>query len=1141
MSIDLKEISAKWQSYWEENKTFYVDEDKDKEKFYVLDMFPYPSGVGLHIGHTKWYIATDVIAKKNQLGGKNVLHPMGWDAFWLPAENYAMKNKVHPSVSTNENIATFTKQGKSVGLGYDWSREINTTDPEFYKWSQWIFLKLYNSYYNEELNKAMPIANLQIPTRLSEEEEREFKDSQRLAFVDHKPINWCPECKTGLANEDLEDGKCERCESEIEQKPMRQWVLRITKYANRLLEDIGLLDQWEDSIKEMQKNWIGKSVGAEFDMTISTIPEETEHKDELTFKIIGVAMEAHKKFGNAAKEEEYKSYIKSAFEKDNISVDMDIDMEYEQEIKTKKKREFKKQGFKKKKKEKIVDKRVATRTLQWVVDLVIDWKIAVKLKFKDENKREPTQKLSSFVNKESNINAGLVLNFYKGKLDYKRLEKVVEEMEDAPQISVYTTRLDTVFGMTFVAMSPEHPLIDEITTDEYREKVEAYKEQANKKTALERTELQKDKTGVFCGAYAINPFNDEKVPVYIADYVLANYGTGVVMAVPAHDERDWDFAMKYNLPIRQSVLREWIDYRSLFKMLDIIEHINYLAEENNIKVYLAGGFAVAFTNGVYYRNNKDIDFVVEKWKADHLKELLRKNNFAYVADYEFRKDEISIQYGEIGDIVEYAPKVEYELHSKIVDKRIYSLIGHESRSVTRRFLLDYKDLQIKSRNKEHDLEALAQLKNGATTEYGILVNSWEFSGITSEKAKNKLLVWAEENEVGRKKENFRLQDWVFSRQRYWGEPIPMIHCEKCGVQDMDEKDLPLVLPDVEHYEPTGTEEWPLANIDEWINTKCPSCGGPAKRESNTMPQWAGSSWYWLRYMDAKNDAELVSPEKEAYWNQVDCYVGGAEHATRHLIYGRFWHKFLQDIGVVSTPEPFKKLQHVWLVLGTDGQKISKRAGNGVDPLDIVNEYGADTLRVYQMFMWPFDQAVAFDMNGVKWAKRFLDKVIKLYDNVSEDAEDDKKIVGLLHKTIKKVGEDIDDFKFNTAISQMMILVKELANQDKISKDLFEKFVLIIAPFAPHLAEELWEKLWYKTSIFDGTKWPTFDEKLIVEDTIIIAVQVMGKVRSTIEIDKDTSKEDVLSKAKEAVDKWIDGKEIEKEIYVSGKIVNLLVK
>ncbi len=1128
--IDLKNISSKWQDFWEENKTFYVDEDKDKEKFYVLDMFPYPSGVGLHIGHTKWYTATDVIAKKNQLDGKNVLHPMGWDAFWLPAENYAMKNKVHPSVSTNKNIETFIKQGKSVGFGYDRSREVNTTDPKFYKWSQWIFLKLYNSYYNDELNKAMPIEKLQIPVGLSSEEKKEYIDSQRLAFVDYKPINWCPNCKTWLANEDLENGKCERCESEIEQKPMRQWVLRITKYANRLLEDIGLLDQWEDSIKEMQKNWIWKSEGAEFDMIVSNIPENTEHRDELTFKVIGIAMDAYKELWNQAKEEDYKKYIKSALEKDKIAVDMDIEMEYKQELKSSKSQKWKKSN-----------KYINTKTLSWVIDMVIDGKIAVKLKFQNETKREPTQKLSNFVNNEANINVGLILNFYKGKLDYKRIEKQIEELEDAPMISVYTTRLDTVFGMTFVAMAPEHPLVDKITTNEYKKEVEDYKEQAKKKTTLERTELQKDKTGVFCGAYAINPFNNTKVPIYIADYVLADYGTWVVMAVPAHDERDWDFAMKYNLPIKQSVLREGIDYRKLFKMLDIIEHINYLAEENNIKIYLAGWFAVAFTNGVYYRNTKDIDFVVEKWEADHLKDLLMRNNFSYIDDYEFKKDEIIIQYGEIWDVVEYAPKAEYELSPKIVNDKIYSLLWYESRSVTRDFLLEYKDLQIKSRDKEQDKEALAQLKNGATPEYGILVNSGEFSGLTSKKAKNKLLAWAEENGFGRKKENFRLQDWVFSRQRYWGEPIPMIHCEKCGVQAMDEKDLPLELPEVEHYEPTGTEEWPLANIDEWINTKCPSCGGPAKRESNTMPQWAGSSWYWLRYMDPNNDKELVNPEKEKYWNQVDCYVWWAEHATRHLIYGRFWHKFLQDIGVVSTSEPFKRLQHVGLVLGTDGQKISKRAGNGVDPLDIVEEFGADTLRVYQMFMGPFDQAVAFDMNGVKWARRFLEKIIKLYDKVSNDVEDDAKIVSLLHKTIKKVGEDIDDFKFNTAISQMMILLKELTNQDKISKDLFEKFVLIIAPFAPHLSEELWQKLWHKDSIFIGDNWPEYDEKLIVEDTIKIAIQVMGKLRATIEIEKDSPKEAVLSWAKETVNKWIDGKEIIKEIYVPGKIVNFVVR
>ncbi|MFA6107025.1 MAG: leucine--tRNA ligase [Patescibacteria group bacterium] len=873
MKYNHKEIEPKWRKNWDESEIYRTGEGKDKPKYYILDMFPYPSGAGLHVGHPKGYIATDVYGRMRMMQGYNVLHPMGWDAFGLPAENFALANKVHPRIATEKNIATFKKQLAQLGFTYDWEREINTTDPEFYKWTQWIFLEMFK---------------------------------RGLAYESREPINWCPSCKTGLANEDLENGRCERCGSLVEKKPMRQWVLKITAYADRMLNDLDKLPDWEESIKVMQKNWIGKSEGA-----------------NVKFEVRSEKLSAR---GGSASGGEVKSAIE-----------------------------------------------------------------------------------------------------------------------------VFTTRPDTLFGATYMVIAPEHELVEQLKDKitNYKE-VKEYAEAAKNKSEVERAELNKEKTGVeLKGVKAINPVNNEEIPVFVADYVLIAYGTGAIMAVPGHDERDFEFAKKYNLPVREVVKAE-----------------------------------------------KKID--AECFSGD-----------------------------------------------------------------------------------------------------GVSVNSDFLDGLETAEAKKKMILWLEEKGIGKKSVSYKIKDWVFSRQRYWGEPFPLAYCENCkklaeehiaaseidlkkvrsfaDAQDDKEmggftlgellnpgwignEELPVTLPEVEHYEPTGTGESPLANINEWVNTICPKCGGAAKRETNTMPQWAGSSWYYLRFEDPKNDLALVDKEKEKYWSPVDFYVGGAEHATRHLIYARFWHKFLFDIGAVSYDEPFTRLQHVGLILAEDGRKMSKRWNNVINPDEIVEKYGADAMRVYEMFMGPFSQAVAWNTNGLIGARKFLERVYKLKSQIpnpksqtnSKIQNPNFKIDNLLHKTIKKVGEDIESFKFNTAISQMMILVNEMTAASGLSKEQYEALLKILAPFAPHLCEELWEEVRseklevrsdkYKNLSIFKEEWPAYDPELIKDEMIDLVIQVNGKVRDTISVDAGISEEEAKKIALESenVKKWTQNKEVKKIVYVKGKLVSIVV-
>lgn len=857
-----QEIEKKWQEKWAETGLYHLDDEEKKPKFYVLDMFPYPSGAGLHVGHPKGYIATDVVAREKMMQGYKVLHPMGWDAFGLPAENFALKNRVHPKASTEKNIEVFKKQLSILGFTYDWTREINTTDPQFYRWTQWIFEQMYGSYYDAKLDKAEPIEKL-IREKFSErtyaelnESERKIIDDERLAFEDFAPINWCPSCKTGLANEDLEDGRCERCGSVIEKKPLRQWNLRITKYAERLLGDLKDL-AWENSIKVMQENWIGRSEGAVV---------------KFAWEIAGVTQEK--------------------------------------------------------------------------------------------------------------------------------------------PVTVFTTRADTLFGVTYVVIAPEKVVEWGIKVKNQAE-VAAYVETSRAKVESERTDMTREKTGVcLAGVTATNPLTGEKVPVWVADYVVGDYGTGAVMAVPAHDERDWAFAQKYGLPVKQVI----------------------------------------------------------------------------------------------------AP-------NRAGEKEASGTADGEN---------------------EQKLER-------PVVEDGWLMNSGKYDGLKSDEARRQIVADLASGNYAEKKVNYKLREWVFSRQRYWGEPIPIIHCKICGNVAVPEEKLPVELPAVEHYEPSGTGESPLVNMKEWVETTCPICGAPATRETNTMPQWAGSSWYYLRYLDPCNQEKLVTPEKEREMMPVDLYVGGAEHATRHLIYARFYHKFLYDRGVVSTKEPFTRLQHVGLILAEDGRKMSKRWGNVINPDEIAADYGADALRVYEMFMGPFAQPAAWSTQGVAGVRKFLEKVWQLRAKVAPRGEKEQAkyaYTTLLHQTIVKVTTDIEEFKFNTVVSALMILANKMQEEEVIARADYGRFLQLLAPLAPHVTEELWASLGEQGSIFRSS-WPVADPKLAQAETKLLPIQVNGKLRDQVEIaTADLENEELVWRqvwARAKIAAYLAQGELVKKIYVAKKIVNLVIK
>ena len=801
MAYDFKTVEKKWQKKWEETGVFHAKQDYTLPKFYCLVEFPYPSGQGLHVGHPRSYTALDIVARKKRLQGYNVLYPMGWDAFGLPTENFAIKNHVHPAEVTKKNVAHFKEQLQSLGFSFDWSREINTTDPKYYKWTQWIFLQLFK---------------------------------KGLAYKKEMAVNWCTSCKCVLANEEVVNGVCERCGSEVVRKVKSQWMLKITEYAQRLIDDLDDLD-FIDRVKIQQKNWIGRSTGAEVDFTATT-------GDTLT---------------------------------------------------------------------------------------------------------------------------------------------------------VYTTRPDTLFGATYMVVSPEHPYIEKWADIlENMDEIRAYQAEAARKSDFERTEVNKDKTGVMLkGVKAINPVNGEEIPIFISDYVLVSYGTGAIMAVPAHDTRDWEFAKKFGIP-----------------MVEVVKG---------------------------------------------------------------------------GDI---------------------------------------------------EKEAFTDCASG------VMVNSGFLTGMSVDEAKEAIKKWLEENGKGKTKVNFKLRDWVFSRQRYWGEPIPLVNCEKCGWVAIPEDQLPLELPNVDSYEPTENGESPLAPMTDWVNTTCPCCGGPAKRETDTMPQWAGSSWYFLRYCDPHNDEALASKEALEYWTPVDWYNGGMEHTTLHLLYSRFWHKFLYDIGVVPTKEPYQKRTSHGMILGENGEKMSKSRGNVVNPDDIVNEYGADTMRLYEMFIGDFEKAAPWNSASIKGCRRFVERVWNLQDIVSDENGIREKLEASFHKTIKKVTKDIDNLKANTAIAALMSLLNEIYDSGSITKDEYKIFTLLLNPFAPHVTEEIWEVMSFGGTVTDQ-KWPEYDEEKCKENSIEIVAQINGKVRTKLVVPADISAEDVIALAKEdeKIKEATEGKTIVKELYVKGRLVNIVVK
>ncbi|MBW7990382.1 MAG: leucine--tRNA ligase [Planctomycetes bacterium] len=843
------EIEKKWQDFWQEHKTFKAhDCDDSKRKYYVLDMFPYPSGQGLHVGHPEGYTASDIVARYKRMKGFNVLHPMGWDAFGLPAEQYAVKTGTAPKETTQKNIDNIRKQIKSLGFSYDWDREVNTTYPNYYKWTQWIFLKIFNSYFDETEQKAKPIEDLPIPEGLSEQDKQKYIAEHRLAYEAEVPVNWCPELGTVLANEEVIGGLSERGDHPVIRKPMRQWMLRITKYADRLLEDLTEVD-WPDSIKKLQQDWIGKSIGA-------------------------------------------------------------------------------------------------------------------NVKFEIENCDR--------------------------------------------DIWVFTTRPDTLFGATYMVFAPELEAVDIITTDDHKEEVKEYREQAARKSDLDRTDLAKEKTGVFTGAYAINPVNGKKIPIWISDYVLISYGTGAIMAVPGHDERDFEFATKFELPIVP---------------------------------------------------------VVEPHDSEQA-ELVRQGKLCFAGD-------------------------------------------------------------------------------------GRAINSGQFNGQGTTEFKEQITDWLAKKGQGKKAVNYKLRDWLFSRQRYWGEPFPILHTENGSITGLSEEELPLELPVVKDYKPTGTGEPPLASAEGWVNVTLPD-GSKAKRETNTMPQWAGSCWYYLRYLDPDNNQQGWNPEKEKYWMGdvgVDLYIGGAEHAVLHLLYSRFWHKLLYDLGYVSTKEPFKKLINQGMILGADGQKMSKSRGNVVNPDKVIADYGADSLRLYEMFMGPLEAMKPWSMHGVEGVYRFLQKTWRTI--VDEDTGElsgqiqgiqaDEATLRLLNQTIKKVGYDIDTFGFNTAISAMMIFINHLSKQAIKPKTVVEKFVLILAPFAPHIAEELWKILSHSDSM-TYEPWPEYDKNLIKEKEIELAVQVNGKIKDRIVVSADTDEEQIKQKAlaSEKVVAALADKSPKNIIVIKSRLVNIVI-
>ena len=937
----IQNVEKKWQEYWKNHHTFEAHIDKSKEKYYYLVEFPYPSGAGLHVGHVRSYTALDTLARKKRLMGYNVLFPMGWDAFGAPAEQYAIKNHIHPSIAVKENIKTFKSQIEKLGISFDWSREFATTDPEYYKWTQWQFLQFFK---------------------------------HGMAYKAKKNINWCPKCKMGLSNEDSSGGVCERCGTQVVQKEKEQWMLRMSDYAEDLIDGLNDTD-FQERTKVAQINWIGKSTGAEVDFKLKQVNEK---------------------------------------------------------------------------------------------------------------------------------------------------------------LTVYTTRPDTLYGVTFMVIAPEHPYVDLYSgLIKNMNEVIDYREQTNKKTEFERTQLVKDKTGIKLeGLSAINPINNKEIPIYISDYVMMNYGTGAIMAVPAHDTRDYDFAKKFGIDIIQVLEEETgTPHSDESKKNSIVAIVYDEKQDKYLTINWGNNGGRLFVGGTIKENESSLECAIREIAEEtgYTDISLVKTAFKIKHHYyAYNKDKyFNIQ----------ATPFLFTLNS---DKTVSQNLDDDekfkvewvSKDIIQKEIVD----ELHKKSFEYTVNETAMVGDG------IHINSDVLDGLHKEEAISKMISYLEEKGIGRKKTNYKLQDWIFTRQRFWGEPIPLIYCDDCGWVAVPDEDLPVLLPNVAEYEPTDDGESPLARIDEFVNTTCPHCGKPAKRETDTMPNWAGSSWYWLRYMDPHNDKEFASREALEYWGKVDWYNGGMEHATRHLLYARFWNQFLYNIGLVPNKEPFKVRASHGMILGEGGVKMSKSLGNVINPDDIVAEYGADTLRTYEMFIGDYEKEATWSEQGLNGCKRYLDRVVRLGEKVNDSLEYSSELEKDIHKTIKKVTEDIDALKFNTAVSSLMILLNKMEKMDSISKKDYRTYLTLLNPIAPHITEELNEEYQLGNAICESS-WPSYEEDKLVDSEKEIAVQVNGKVRATILVHIDDTDDIIKEKAlsEDNVKKHIEGKEIVKIIVIKGKIVNIVVK
>jgi leucyl-tRNA synthetase len=1127
---DHKKIEPKWQKEWEKKKAFAAVDQSKKKKWYSLIEFPYPSGDGLHVGHIRSNTAMDIISRKRRREGFNVLYPIGWDAFGLPTENYAIKTGIQPAVVTEKNTGIFRRQLKSLGFSFDWSREINTTDPKYYKWTQWIFLQFLKA---------------------------------GLAYKKKMAINWCPKDLIGLANEEVVDGKCERCGTPVEKREKEQWMLAITKYADRLDKDLDLVNYLPE-IKTQQRNWIGKSEGAEIEFPLSKkyrvvmIHGYTGSPDEKKYPWLREKLE---KLGYEVEiprlpntnypngEEQVDYVIKNChFDENTILFGHSLGAVVALKVLQKINKPVAKLVLAAMGKDPNSDNpefknglRPRWKNFSWDFDFEKIKKLSKQIVVLSD--LEEKERISYMKYISEKLNAKLIEGYaedehFTGDTEPIFLENLV------PSIEVFTTRPDTLFGVTYVVLAPEHPLVRELLPSiKNRSEVLVYLTRVKKESDIERTDATREKTGVeLKGVKAVNPVNSEEVPIYIADYVLADYGTGAVMAVPAHDDRDWDFAKKYDLPIKEVIAPY------------------YLCTGND-----------APKKDVETLKRKTIDAIIENEKGEFLLIKETNNGITHIhlvgGGTDGEEDKIAVE----REVKEETGYTDFEILEKI-GSSIFSLGFRHTKNKNQDTFGPAFHVKLKGENKvksevdesKHELMWVDKDKvknlitwpqhlffwnnflnpNKAFTEEGKLINSAQFNGKDSTSIKKEITTFAGGQWISK----YKLRDWIFSRQRYWGEPIPVVHCEKCGIVPVPEKDLPVKLPPVKNYKPTETGESPLATITKWVNVKCPKCKGPAKRETDTMPNWAGSSWYYLRYTDPKNAAKFADMKKLKYWTPVDWYNGGMEHVTLHLLYSRFWHKFLFDKGLVPTSEPYTKRTAHGFVLGPGGEKMSKSRGNVINPDTIVKNVGADSLRLYEMFMGPFDQAISWDENGIVGCRRFLERVWKLQEKVTGNPVipvktgilSNDKLLPLVHKTIKKVSEDIENMRFNTAVSALMILLNEFEKEGTVVKENFEIFLKLLAPFAPHLTEELWNILGHKKSIHIEP-WLVFDPSLLIESSVKIAVQVNGKTRAEIEIATDATEEMIKAAALalEPVKKWLNGKAPSRIIVVKGRLINIV--